>query len=400
MVRETKKSEEQSEKAHSLRELEKSVLLLLMVGVFFLTGAAYVASAKNLNFSKEQSLTNLENQPPWTERTKPQSELNSQLAEEKAKVPQKPERTTITISAVGDCTLGTDPAFWYETSFNREFDIRQDYGYFFQNVKSVLEKDDLTIANLETTLTVSDNKVDKSHQGMAFWFKGDPSYARILKEGSIEAVNLANNHSMDYMNQGFEDTIASLQAEEILHFGYELKAIQEIKGFRVGMLGYNDLGPVEEGNDLEAIKQKVAEDVQELRQNCQLVIVSYHWGQEGHYAPNQRQIALGRFTIDAGADLVLGHHPHVIQPVEIYNQKAIVYSLANFSFGGHSNPYDKDTFIFQQTFTLGRDGEMLEIGSATAISCSASSVNWRNDYCPTILEGVEAERVLRRTGLY
>ena len=125
----------------------------------------------------------------------------------------------ITISAVGDCTLGTDTHFGYENTLPYVLEEHEnDYGYFFQGVESILENDDLTIANLETTLTdaTEDYRVDKK-----FNFKGDASYTNILKEGSVEVVNLANNHTFDYGNVGYEDTIENLNRAQIPYFGYD-----------------------------------------------------------------------------------------------------------------------------------------------------------------------------------
>ncbi len=132
---------------------------------------------------------------------------------------------------------------------------------------------------------------------------------------------------------------------------------------------------------------------------CQLVIASFHWGIERKNYPNSVQKDLGRFTIDSGADLVLGHHPHVIQGIENYKGKYIVYSLANFCFGGNRNPSDKDTFIFQQTFEF-KNGEKTDSDKINIIPCSVSSVKHRNNYQSTPVEGDEAKRILQRIEKY
>jgi len=308
----------------------------------------------------------------------------------------EPDITKITISAIGDCTLGNDDRFDYKGSFNETFSRQNsNYGYFFSNVSPLLKTDDLTIANLETTLTNAKHKANKNFQKAPFFFKGYPSYTNILENGSIEAVNLANNHSFDYLWQGYIDTIENLKMAGIGYFGYDQRYLTIVKGIKIGLLGYNDLGVYEEGTDTQLLKRKVSQDINELKKQCDLVIVSFHWGVEGSKNPTSRQIELGHFAVDSGADLVLGHHPHVIQPIEHYRGKYIVYSLANFCFGGNKNPSDKDTFIFQQTFSF-RNGRLIEQDEKQIIPCSISSVPNRNDYRPTILTGKDRERVLQR----
>ncbi|MDD2212070.1 MAG: CapA family protein [Clostridia bacterium] len=302
--------------------------------------------------------------------------------------------TTLVISAIGDCVIGADTRFKYQGSFFDEFKKQNErYGYFFSGVKNILENDDLTIANLENALTDYNQKPDKSHQDRAFFFKGPPRFANILKEGSIEAVNLANNHSFDYLEKGFSDTKASLMKTGINYFGYEDKAIIAIKGREIGLLGYNTYGPLEKGLDLSVLKQQIQNDLSEIKESADLIIVSFHWGEEySDVIPEQK--LLGRYAIDRGADLVLGHHPHVIQEIENYNGKYIVYSLGNFVYGGNRNPPDQDTFIFQQAFEF--KGDQITKSEIKLIPCLISSVQHRNDYQPTIAKGEDAERIYNR----
>jgi len=124
-----------------------------------------------------------------------------------------------------------------------------------------------------------------------------------------------------------------------------------------------------------------------------LIIAYFHWGIETHYRPSSHQRDLGRFTIDNGADLVLGAHPHVIQGIEVYKGKNIVYSLANFSFGGNRRPFDMDTFIFQQTFTF-ENGVLQDTNETNIIPARTTSALTYNNYQPTPVEGEEAERIL------
>lgn len=291
---------------------------------------------------------------------------------------------SITISAAGDCTLGTDENFDQSRSLNAYYD-ENGPAYFLQSVKPVFEADDLTIVNMEGTLTESTSRMDKT-----FAFKGPADYTKILTEGSVEAANLANNHSRDYGEQSYTDTIAALDAAGIVNFGYDRTAVMDVNGVKVGLVGTYELAEGMGCEEEMIANIKAVED-----QGAQIVIVSFHWGIERENYPDENQVNLAHSAIDHGADLVLGHHPHVLQGIEVYNGKNIVYSLGNFCFGGNSNPSDKDTMIFQQTFTV-QNGELVEDNVTNVIPCSLSSESGRNTYQPTPLEGEEKDRVMAK----
>lgn len=300
-----------------------------------------------------------------------------------------PEPVKITISAAGDCTLGMDEEFNYDTSFNAMFESVGDPGWFFENVRSIFEGDDLTIVNLEGPLTESEDIQEKT-----FAFKGSPSYTQVLTAGSVEAANLANNHSRDYGESGYEDTIENVENAGIQTFGYERTALMEIKGVKVGLAGIYVLA---DGMEREA---QLKEEVNALKdQGAQLIVVSFHWGSEKKNYPDDIQKSLAHTAIDEGADLVLGHHPHVLQGIETYKGKKIVYSLGNFCFGGNSNPSDKDTMIYQQTFTVTGD-EVAEDEDFVIIPCSISSESDYNNYQPTPVQGDEKTRIEERIAEY
>ena len=291
---------------------------------------------------------------------------------------------SLTLSVVGDCTLGTDETFDYDTSLNAYY---ENYGadYFLQNVKDIFSTDDLTIANFEGTLTDSDEREDKT-----FAFKAPASYASILTGGSVEAVNTANNHSHDYGEQSFDDTLAALDDAGIVHFGYDETAVMDVKGIKVGLVGIYELyDHLEREHQLKDNIAKVKAD------GAQLIVVIFHWGNETETVPDSNQTTLGRIAIDEGADLVCGHHPHVLQGIETYKGRNIVYSLGNFCFGGNSSPSDMDTMIYQQTFTIDADGVKKD-NVTNIIPCSISSAAYDgyNNYQPTPAEGDEATRIL------
>lgn len=291
---------------------------------------------------------------------------------------------SLTLSVVGDCTLGTDETFDYDTSLNAYY---ENYGadYFLQNVKDIFSADDLTIANFEGTLTDSDEREDKT-----FAFKAPASYASILTGGSVEAVNTANNHSHDYGDQSFDDTLAALDDAGIVHFGYDETAVMDVKGIKVGLVGIYELY-----DHLER-EQQLKDNIAKVKADgAQLIVVIFHWGNETETVPDSNQTTLGRIAIDEGADLVCGHHPHVLQGIETYKGKNIVYSLGNFCFGGNSSPSDMDTMIYQQTFTIDADGVKKD-NVTNIIPCSISSAAYDgyNNYQPTPAEGDEATRIL------
>ena len=291
---------------------------------------------------------------------------------------------SLTLSVVGDCTLGTDETFDYDTSLNAYY---ENYGadYFLQNVKDIFSTDDLTIANFEGTLTDSDEREDKT-----FAFKAPASYASILTGGSVEAVNTANNHSHDYGEQSFDDTLAALDDAGIVHFGYDETAVMDVKGIKVGLVGIYELY-----DHLER-EQQLKDNIAKVKADgAQLIVVIFHWGNETETVPDSNQTTLGRIAIDEGADLVCGHHPHVLQGIETYKGRNIVYSLGNFCFGGNSSPSDMDTMIYQQTFTIDADGVKKD-NVTNIIPCSISSAAYDgyNNYQPTPAEGDETTRIL------
>ena len=293
---------------------------------------------------------------------------------------------SLTLSVVGDCTLGTDETFDYDTSLNAYY---ENYGsaYFLQNVKSIFSQDDLTIANFEGTLTESDAREDKT-----FAFKGPASFTSILTDGSVEAVNTANNHSHDYGDQSYEDTMTALDAAGIVHFGYDETAVMDVKGIKVGMVGIYEL------KDHLEREQQLKDNIAKVKADgAQLIVVIFHWGNETETVPDSNQTTLGRLAIDEGADLVCGHHPHVLQGIETYKGKNIVYSLGNFCFGGNSSPSDMDTMIYQQTFTITSEGVQAD-NVTNVIPCSISSAAYEgyNNYQPTPAEGDEAVRILAK----
>lgn len=297
---------------------------------------------------------------------------------------------SVTISAAGDVTLGTHQEQDYPYSFRQAYDQTEDEGYFFSNVYDIFSADDLTIVNLEGVLTRSENMTE----GQTYNIKGDPEYVNLLTCGSIEAVSMGNNHRLDYGTQGSQDTVAALEEAGIIYAYDDNIGIYETQGIRVGFVSVNE---VYWGAGVEKTMQEGIDKLKE--EGVDLILACCHWGIERDNYPEDYQRTLGKKCIDWGADLVIGHHPHVLQGIEEYKGKFILYSLGNFCFGANRNPADKDTMIFQQTFTF-VDGQKQEDREIRVIPCSVSSVTARNDFRPTPAEGEEAKRILDRINEY
>lgn len=358
---------------------KKKILILLSIAVLVLS----VSLVLGMSYKK---LENKKANAGVIDNSKEVNDDNNQVVSQIKNNNSKVEKTSITISAVGDCTLGEDIGFGKAGTFSDELRRQNnDYSYFFENVSEVFKNDDITIANLEGTLTNADIRQEKT-----FAFKGKPEYTKILQLGDVDVVNVANNHTYDYLEDGFKDTILNLKKAKVGYFGMGRNHIENVKGIRIGFLGYKVW------DSPAVIKKQMKKDMDKIKKDVNLLIISFHWGNEMQKFPNDIQRELGRYAINNGADLVIGHHPHVIQGIEKYKDKFIVYSLGNFSFGGNKNPKDKDTFIFQQSFNFKSDGQLESSSDMNIIPCSISSVSDRNDYRPTILTGTEGERVLER----
>lgn len=363
------------------REVRRNILILCLIGV--LGAGTVVALAMNQGKGEShKSAADSGNKESGSSGAEDGSVRDSLAAEDVSGEEPTAAPVSIRISAAGDCTLGTDENFDVSTSFVAKYQEVGDPGYFLRNVRDIFGSDDLTIVNLEGTLTTGGERADKT-----FAFRGDPSYTQILTEGSVEAVNLANNHSKDYGIVSYEDTINNVEAAGITSFGYERTAVMEIQGVKVGLVGTYELA-----KGIEC-KEDLLNGIQSLKdQGAQLIIASFHWGTEKEYTPDDVQRELAHAAIDAGAHLVLGHHPHVVQGIEKYNGRYICYSLGNFCFGGNKNPSDKDTMIFCQTFTV-TGAEVAQDDKVEVIPCSVSSSSSINNYQPTPAEGEEKDRI-------
>ncbi len=309
-------------------------------------------------------------------------EVEEPIPSAEPQVTEEPiQETTVIITGAGDFTLATDTNMKdSETSFEA-IAGENDYGYFLRNVKDIFSEDDVTVVNLECVLSDKGTRSDKT-----FAFRGSPDYVDILTKGSVEAVNTANNHSGDYGETAYNDMLNTLFEAGITAFGGDDAKIMEVNGKRIGLCGSNALNSSGQSEIIEAVKALRDED-------CDLIIASVHWGTEKAEKPSEAQVELAHDIIDAGADLILGHHAHVIQGIEKYNGKYICYSLGNFCYGGNEHPYDTDTFVFRQTFTFDVDGNLLDDDNTEIYPVSVSSDEDINNYQPTPAEGDARESI-------
>ena len=294
---------------------------------------------------------------------------------------------SLTITAVGDCTFATDANAVWSLGFDA---YAEKYGtdYFLANVRGIFGEDDLTIVNFEGTLSDRGTRENKQ-----FAFRGDPSFVNVLTSSSVEAANLANNHSSDYGAVSLEDTKLYLDRAGILNCrGKDNVCVTDINGIKVGLVGINYLNDVMKTELEDAILSAKS-------MGAEFIILSIHWGVEKMTSPTEEQMEAAHRAVDCGADLVLGAHPHVLQGIEKYNGRYILYSMGNFCFGGNNAPSDMDSLIWRQTFILDENG-LVDDDHFEIIPCRISNSAGFNDYQPTPAEGEAAERIKNRLREY
>ena len=255
---------------------------------------------------------------------------------------------TMTLSFVGDCTTGDQ---WSIRGYGSTFTYkvsRWGMDWPFSNVRDMFEADDLTIANCEVVLT--DGTPGSYLKYMTLG--GATKFGQVFKEGFVDVCNIANNHAKDFGPDGRQSTIDTLTALGIGVFGDNELYETEIKGVKIGIVGYTY--PINAAK-MERYKESIAKLQDD---GCTFIIASAHWGKEEGYKLTQSQRDYGPALIDAGADLVYGHGSHTVEPIQIYNGHVIFYSLSNFTFGANGSPKDPDTVVMQVVFDINEDGTM------------------------------------------
>lgn len=252
---------------------------------------------------------------------------------------------TVTLSFVGDCMLATMLGSEAFGTFNALANSVEPE-YFFSEMADIFMKDDWTIANCENVFTDNDLTAAYKNYSPAYWYKSKSENAYIFKAGGVDIVSLANNHSKDYGEQGRTDTIAALEKAEVDWGDNEKPIILEKSGVKIALLCTTFYYSGYESNIITWIK--------EIKKEVDFIIIYYHGGTERQHVPDSWRVSASKKMIDAGADLIVGNHPHVLQPAEEYKGGYIIHSLGNFVFGGSKYPENR-TVIFQIKLNLSEE---------------------------------------------
>lgn len=297
---------------------------------------------------------------------------------------------TLTLSFVGDCSIGEAIQNKGEENGYTWMLDHNGMDWPFSLVREYLDADDFTFANLEVVFTERTKHLDKM-----FSLCGAPRYAEALLHSGVDAVNTVNNHCFDFNVEGYRDTLAALDAIGFAHFGsvyvnnktqgQDRMIMARVKDVTIGALGFT----YPQESDLRLIGERI----ERLRDaGCDLVVVSLHWGKETHAMPESWQFGFARGVIDLGADVVWGHHPHVLQPVQLYHGGVILYSTGNFTFGTMSSKVDRDTGIFQLEYEKSDGGPAL--CRLRVIPCVTTG---KGDYRPyELTEEADRQRVFKK----
>lgn len=285
------------------------------------------------------------------------------------------ENSTLKMSFIGDCVIGGDPVdygyesfIWYSENY--------PMSYFFEKVKGVLNQDDFTLANMETVLSdnMSLRPVEKEGE-KTFWFMAKTKNAQILTEGSVEVAGVVNNHTYDFGDEGYNDTVKALEDAGLI-VGEDCSPVYfEKNGIKVGVVYAHLWGYYQVDDIFDALR--------EMQDNCDYRIVFFHGGEEGIHEPDNFKIDACRDLANSGlCDLIVGAHPHVLQPLEIVNDVPILYSLGNFCFAGNNYPENK-TVIFGVNLTKDEKGE---IKAETSITPCYVYTGPYNTFQPAVIE--------------
>lgn len=266
--------------------------------------------------------------------------------------------SSLRIIAVGDILLGRGVS-------SRIKRLNKTYASAFEDVVDILKKGDVVFGNLEEPITDRTRCLASHTEGGKFIIKNPVESFEALRFAGFNLFNLASNHTLDYYEEGLRDTIAILDRNGIVHAGAgenldqaRKAGIIEKNGLTIGLLGYTDWAELlfkgDPGITFAATADKpgvapmnmelIKEDIRNLRNKVDVLIISLHWGVEGSSRPTPDQVVFAHELIDSGADIILGHHPHRFQGIELYRDKPIVYSLGNFLFD-QNDPLSRESFI-------------------------------------------------------
>jgi len=291
--------------------------------------------------------------------------------------------TKVAMTFAGDCTLGGEDKLAQKDASFASYAKKEGYDYFFSQVKDLFSTDDVTVVNLEGVLKADFyGKIPKKF----ICFRGLPEYTAMLTSGSVEAVNLANNHAGDYGDGGRASTMQALTDAGVGYFNAENVYLFKKNGVNIAFCGFWCTAYQRDGAQFRETVRKLKQ------QGANAVVVSLHFGQEYHTLHNTAQTSIAHAMIDAGADLVIGHHPHVAQGLEIYRDRTILYSLGNFVFGGNAQVRSQPCLIGRVTLTFGAEGEY-QAQQLRLYAANMSGTEGENNYQPHLVNGEDAAAV-------
>lgn len=345
--------------------MERFVLCVVMVSSIISGHLLYTLGKENPN-EKKHVVTML-------------GEGNTEMASEE----KEPENFDFVLTFAGDCLLASPNNVTAAGNFN-DYAEKQPPTYFLEKVAPVFAADDYTIVNLENVL--SDNKLKKvaKNHSPAYWYYSKTSNTEILTSSGVEAVSLANNHSGDYGEKGMRDTIEAVNNAGLLYGTYEQTIYLEKNGYKIAVI----CDRLWNSGQAENIINRIREE--ETKTDFQ--IVYYHGGTERIHKPEKWKIDASHELADNGADLVIGNHPHVLQPMENYNGVDIIYSMGNFCFGDGKRPENR-SIMLQVKLNISEDG-VLNSKMSELIPCYVYTGD-TNNYQPAIIEDeVEKQEVM------
>lgn len=299
--------------------------------------------------------------------------------------PTQPYSTQIELSIMGDVLLATDPNRYSETASFHQYQKTKPTEYFFQNVVNYINDDDFTIVNLENVLTDNNLSRNIKNASTAYYFKGPTNTTNILTSSSIEVATIENNHIQDYGTQGRLDTISALNNAGVLYSDKDQTLYVEKDGFVIAIISHTLW--------YEAQANEISKRVQEASLKSDYQVVYWHGGTEGTHKTADWIKRACRSIVDNGADLVIGAHPHVLQPMETYKGVDIVYSLGNFLFGGNYRPENATVLMKHNIEVDNFTGEVSAETSFIPFYVYTGSINnWQP--APMVEGSVASQKVL------
>lgn len=294
---------------------------------------------------------------------------------------------TISMTFVGDCTIGCDVDWLEDERAFPNVIAKEGMDYPFANVRHLFEEDDLTVINLEGVLADDDTGI---MGGRKYNFRGETAYTQMLTDASVELAVLGNNHAFDFGKPGHESTKAALTQAGIGYAINDEPYIFEKNGVRIGVLSYLSDAYSERLKRMPEIIRALREEA-----GCAAVVVCVHAGTEYKLRRTSGQRGFAHAAISAGADLYIGHHPHVLQGVEVYQNRNIVYSLGNFVFGGNRRILSEHKHTMVVRVEMAFEEGVYAGQRMTIYPAIATGTLDRNNYQPYLAVGEEADEVMR-----